>query len=134
MRVRCVRHVDDRGEDSDRSELRIGSEYVVIEMSGSLIGRIDVRVSLDRYGGWATPVLIPARAFETTDGTIPSNWSIRITDEPKGIPHFVLAPTPWLRVGFWEDFFDGRSDARKVYESELQTTLAESAPGGRLDA
>jgi hypothetical protein len=127
MRVRCVRHVNDRGEDSDGSPLETAGEYVVIEMSGDLPGRVDVRVALYRYGGLATPALIPARVFETTDGTIPSNWSVKITDEPNGIPHFVLGPTPWLRVGFWEDYFDDRPEARSVYETELQTTLAESA-------
>lgn len=127
MRVRCIRQVDDRGEDSSAGDLEIGREYVVLEMQVELErARLTcVRISLEQET-YLTPVLVPARAFETSDGRIPSNWTAQINAEPNGRPHLDIGPAPWLRVGFWEDWSFSRRDALVQYETELQVILRES--------
>lgn len=110
MRVRCVGIVNTRDEPVEYSRsLRIGEEYVVLEISATLGQRIDVRITSDddTYSLW------PIEIFEVVRPSLPSNWVAKIEGK-----RLRICPESWSRPGFWEDYFNGDRDAVGQFEAE----------------
>jgi hypothetical protein len=59
---------------------------------------------IDDSGG---PSIWDSRMFETVSESIPQNWKAHLT----GSGRLELSPPNWLRSGYWEDYYDGSSDA-----------------------
>lgn len=92
----------------------VGSEYLVLEINSYPERTAWFRILAD--GG--LPELLPATMFETIAQQLPSNWAVSVTDG-----FLKMGPAPWLRVGFWEEFFDGRVEAVSEYRSQLDLML-----------
>jgi hypothetical protein len=119
MKVRCVRNIDSLAGASENSEdsIRVGDEYIVIEMVASPGRYVELR--LHQTGG--APALWTSEMFETTDESIPSNW----TAEVSGAGFLSIRPGRWRR-GFWERYFNDEPEAVALFEEELAITLAQS--------
>jgi hypothetical protein len=103
VKVRCV---------SRDSWLRVGHEYVVLELFGrgsSLKYRV---VGNDRL----TPALHDSNLFEMTDRAVPSGWTFQLSDN-----EWVLGPKEWSSTGFWTAFFDGDKSARHLFRLVLSS-------------
>ena len=113
MRVRCTKIINPAtGEPNDTSSwLRIGHEYIVLE----ILAVPDRRVTLRVLGEDNSVALWDAEMFEVVDGTIPPNWVASVG--PSG--DLSLAPRRWLAGGFWEAFFDHDPDAISSFDHEL---------------
>jgi len=119
MKVRCVRIVNPvTGKSAERSDsIRIGEEYVVIEIVASPGRYIDLRL----YPFEGAPGLWSSEMFETTDDSIPTNWTAVVSDAG----FLTIRPERW-RVGFWERYFDDEPEATAIFDEELAIMLAQS--------
>ena len=122
MRVVCVRFLDpvtleERTEDQ---WLTLDREYPVLSIDVERDRRVWLRIESDDGG---TPALFDAEMFMTTSMLVPSNWRVRI-DEGGALQ---LAPEPWLRQGFWDEFFDRVPNAVEIYEKERAVILTEDS-------
>jgi hypothetical protein len=119
MKVRCIRIINPvTGSPEERSDsIRIGEEYVVIEVVAS--PRRDIKLRL--YPTEGAPGLWASEMFETTDESIPSNWTAAVS----GAGFLSVRPARW-RSGFWEQYFDDEPEAVAIFEEELATMLAQS--------
>lgn len=124
MRVVCVKFLDPvtREERDEDSWLTLDREYVVLSVDVDVDRRVWIRVESEEAG---TPVMFDAEMFHTTSTKLPDNWRGQV-DEGGSLR---LAPGPWLRLGFWEDFFDGVPDAVEAYEKERAVILAGEGEG-----
>lgn len=121
MKVRCVRLVNSvSGEPEARSPwLTVGSEYVVLALS--VVPGRNVTFRLIGNDG-RTPALFAASQFEIIRGNIPSVWEVQIEEEGR----LEIGPRPWLRPGFWEDYFDGMPEATTEFEAARVVIVSES--------
>jgi hypothetical protein len=79
-------------------------EFFVLELTGPANETIYARID-----DGPSPWVVEIAHFEVVDDRMPSNWRVRFgTTHTKNWVH--IAPEPWLRPGFWEDFFGGRFD------------------------
>jgi hypothetical protein len=101
-----------------RPSIRIGEEYVVLEVAASPGREVRLRLHLTSE----VPSLWSSAMFETVDQSIPSNWVVDVANGG----HMSMGPASWLEGGFWESYFDGEQPAVAVFEQELATILAES--------
>ncbi|HVX46631.1 MAG TPA: hypothetical protein VHC49_22250 [Mycobacteriales bacterium] len=122
MRVRCVKIINPSTgrEDPASSWVRVGREYVVIEISTAPGRAVDLRILTDD----GTPSYWSAEMFETVSNVIPSNWAAQV--RPGGTT--VLTAGAWLRPGFWEDYFDFVPDAVAAYDRDLAIMLEDPTP------
>ena len=117
MKVRCVKQINSYGAPIESSSwLTTGNVYHVLEIYIER-GSIDFRILGDEK---FTPALHPAGQFELVSGKIPSCWETKFLSNS-----FVLGPREWLEIGFWERFFDGEAEARKIFNGIYQAILAE---------
>lgn len=119
MKVRCVRVVDRvTGQSVERGQsVRVGEEYVVIEIVASPGRYVDLRL----YPSEGAPGLWTSEMFETTDESIPTNWTAVVS----GSGVLTLRPERW-RSGFWERYFNDEPEAIAIFEEEVATILAQS--------
>jgi hypothetical protein len=112
----------DGTETTQHPALSVGAKYLVL---GFLLGssRRLVRVR-DGYG---TPSMWPIEAFEVASDTIPSNWcgSISAVD---GETYLSIGPRPFMRPGFWDDYFSDDRTAIDVYEQEVARMISSENP------
>lgn len=120
MRVRCVKIINPATLEVDASSawVRVGDEYVVLEMMSSTGRKFSLRIlhADNSTGIWESEM------FVGTDPSIPSNWVARIS-EGGGLR---MGPQRWLEPGFWDQYFDDEPAAAEAYEQELAIILAES--------
>jgi hypothetical protein len=107
-----MRNLDDNGKEFDVVRLSVGAIFRVIEMHGSTRGPATFRVY---QGKTESPGIFPTGMFELATNTIPSCW--RVATQPSG--YVELAPDSWLRDGFWDDFFDGRPQAKYEFHDAI---------------
>lgn len=121
MRVLCVRLISpvDGSAITDSSWLSLHREYAVLSMAATPSGQVQLQVVTDdrQSLGW-----FDSQGFVTTDGTIPSNWTAKISESGT----LEIAPATWHAEGFWEAYYDGDSETRRVYAEELKTVLGEA--------
>jgi len=65
-------------------------------------------------GDEPVPALFPLEMFEIVQNTIPPSWVVTSPREQC----ISIAPEPWTRAGFWEDFFDGAPAALASFSAE----------------
>ena len=112
MKVRCVKLLDSRGNHSEQSPwLTLEKAYHVLAVELDTNGKWLLRLVGDGLNGVA---LFSLDQFEMTSSKIPPSWIIWW--RKNGL--FELAPEPWTRPGFWEDFYDGKPEARRIFEEE----------------
>jgi hypothetical protein len=61
------------------------------------------------------PILYPKYLFEVVDPAVPESW-IR---EEYGPDEYYIDPPELSRPGFYEDYFDGKPEARKIFAQFL---------------
>jgi len=66
-----------------------------------------------------TPALYESHLFIPISSAIPHNWVINFDGDI-----FQLSPLPWLTSGFWEQYFDGDHEARKIFSEETKIILS----------
>jgi hypothetical protein len=120
MKVRCVLIVNPatRAIEKHSPWIRIGGEYVVLEISAAPNRQVSLRIHLEE----GTPGLWDSTMFETTDVTIPSNWVAKVSLQG-GLD---LGPERWREPGFWERYFDREPDAVAAFDDEASVILRES--------
>lgn len=128
MRVRCTQLIEASGPKrgqrrASHPSIVVGEEYVVLSVMIDGSERDPWKVSLQILEPDGRPVWRPGRMFETTDTTVPSNWTVELWND--GSLH--MAPASWLREGYWEDFWkEGPdSEAAKVFKRQLAVILDE---------
>ncbi|MGH9199221.1 MAG: hypothetical protein ACRD1T_26270, partial [Acidimicrobiia bacterium] len=88
-----------RGDESDGSAwATLDTEYIVLALQAAPDQSVQFRIIGD---DGATPALFESEMFMTVSTDIPSNWVVSIGEG--GLVE--IAPTKWLRPGFWEDYF-----------------------------
>jgi hypothetical protein len=122
MIVRAVRIRVSPGapELAEHSALRLGAEYMVLEIESTTEGPASFRV-LDEE---QDPTMWPSDCFELVDGTIPRSWVAAIWSTGT----LYLAPQRWHRPDFWEEFLYGQpgSQAQRLFHEELERMRAEA--------
>lgn len=61
------------------------------------------------------PVLYSKELFEIDEPTIPSDWVEQTFDDGE----YYIDPPEFSEAGFYENYFDGQSQAAKIYERYL---------------
>jgi hypothetical protein len=125
MKVRCNRIISpvDGSRLVESDWLTVGDEYLVVSLLIDPSGHVELRV-IDNDG---TPSVWRAEMFETTDERPAPDWLVQLGSD--GI--LEIAPGPWLRPGFWEDYFDYVAEAQRDYESELSIIVAATDAGAQ---
>tara|TARA_R110002096_G_scaffold29497_13_gene88830 strand:- start:30681 stop:31064 length:384 start_codon:yes stop_codon:yes gene_type:complete len=122
MKVRCIRLIAEESGDILESSvwLTIDKEYLVLSVHVDGNGQVSFQlVGDDEF----TPAFHRAEQFNIVSNLIPSIWCVDYA--PGGA--FDLVPRAWREKGFWEKFFDGESDARALFRSEVQAMLDEES-------
>lgn len=116
MKVRCVRLLDSLGDPIQHSAwAKVGAIYHVLSIS------IEPRRSLFRLvAEGESPALFDPEMFEIVSSVIPESWII-VSHTPGCLS---IAPKPWTRVGFWQEYFDRKPEALKSFEVERQRIVA----------
>ncbi|WP_344634011.1 hypothetical protein [Streptomyces glaucosporus] len=89
--------------------LRSDVDHVVLEIYAKSDGPTYFRID---PGQGAAPALFDSRYFDITSAEMPRCWSLRATNHGS----LFIGPSAWGSAGFWEDYFDGKSQARTEYE------------------
>lgn len=113
MKVRCKKLLDASAtrEVTDSSWLTIGKEYVVLEVVAE-VGRAPmVRIVSD---DGVTPIVASILQFVVLDSQMPKSWEVSVNEH-----RLCVGPGPWMKPGFWEEYFDGSGPARHAYQEEL---------------
>ncbi|HEX9695412.1 MAG TPA: hypothetical protein VGB64_03755 [Actinomycetota bacterium] len=105
-----------RQERENAPWLQLDHEYPVLAIDVLPDKRVLFRIESADDG---TPALFDAEMFVTTSTEIPGNWRARVEEGGS----LQLAPEPWLRLGFWDDFFDRKPEALETYERERAVIL-----------
>jgi hypothetical protein len=73
------------------------------------------------------PILYPKYLFEVVDPAVPETW-IR---QEYGPDEYYIDPPELCRAGFYEDYFDGKPEAKVVFEQFLasQERIEQEKPG-----
>jgi len=69
------------------------------------------------------PYLYPAHLFEIIDPREPSNWVTEFGDENERYSY----PEILNKAGFFEDFFDGKDEARSKFWQVVNEQLSDAA-------
>jgi hypothetical protein len=92
----------------------VGREYLVLAISMRARAGLSFRIVSDDAG---TPVLAPAELFDVVPAQpMSGNWVAEVGEGGQ----LELGPRRWLERGFWERFFDGDADARRVFDEEVR--------------
>lgn len=62
------------------------------------------------------PILYPKKLFEVVDFSYPSNWIRTEFDDGE----YYIEPPEFSEVGFFEDYFEGNSEAISIYIRYLE--------------
>ena len=112
MKVRCIKLVSLEGKELASSPwLKLDGVYDVLSFTAGLNRGVLLRILDEKSAG-----LFPLQQFEIVDGTIPTSW--RATALPTGDISF--GPQSWREPGFWERYFDGNEEARKIFDEECR--------------
>jgi hypothetical protein len=107
MRVRTKPEIHDHVLDEfDNQNLEPNKIYDVIGVSAD-----DYRVINER----GEPILYPHYLFEVIDSSIPESWAKKYFDPDE----FYIDPVELSKPGFYEDYFDGKPEARRIFENFL---------------
>ena len=122
LRATKILHTDGT-EVFQHPAIRIGDKYLVLGFFIDPASRL-VRIR-DRYG---TPSLWPIEAFEVTSDLIPANWcgSLEVVGERTV---FRIGPRPFMREGFWDEYFDDAEQAVAEYEREVEDMISNEGYG-----
>jgi hypothetical protein len=125
MIVRCVQILGTAtGKPlNNHPGIRIGSDYPVLEVYANQHG-LKFRIFNPEIGphGIAGHALWGAGMFEMVSVKIPSRWIASISLQGQ----LTLAPSAWLYPNFWDEFFDGASNAIDIFDREVKFLLAEA--------
>lgn len=97
--------------------MTLDREYLVLAIDVEPGRHVWLRIESEAGG---TPALFDAEMFLTTSSELPSSWRARVGEGGS----LQLAPEPWLRPGFWEEFFDRAPEAVEIYEKERALVVA----------
>lgn len=93
-------------------------KYIVLEIGTSRNGDINYRIEGDDN----TPVLVNSEDFEIISNKLPTLWVAQWYE----VGSLVLRPSAWTRLGFWEEYFNGEPEAKRIYEEEKNKIIEES--------
>jgi hypothetical protein len=120
VKVRCVRQFNARGEPiTSSSWLTNGFVYHVLEVVHDREG-LKFRILGEER---STPALQRADQFEIVTDAIPACWVARF----KANTYLQLSPREWSQENFWNRFFDGDQEARKVFEETYRAIVIEDS-------
>ncbi len=123
MRVQCIRLADVQDTTVTHSAwLTVGKEYEVFGISVATAHSPKFQIASDGRDNFHGLSWHTANLFDLVDPSIPSNWSLAVSDS--GALHF--APVALQEPGLWERFFDGDQGARTLVETELGLAHLES--------
>ena len=94
----------------------LGKIYTVLEIFVGGGCEISFRILTDDRN---SPGLQPASQFEIVSTHVPREWQINFVSGS----HLEMAPGPWLRDGFWEDYFNGESEAKRIFSKVAQSII-----------
>jgi hypothetical protein len=102
-----------RGPEGNRFALTIGRNYEVLEVSDDMF-----RLLCDEDHPYCPnePVLYECECLSVVVGNKPESWSTEHWYD--GCRY--EGPSNWLRVGFWEDFFNGVQRVRDEFWNDLR--------------
>lgn len=93
--------------DNEFWSLTLGQEYVVIGLDHESYRIVDNK---------GEPILFPKDGFRILDDAIPQDWEWkRFSDD-----EYYADPPELGRPGFYEDYFDGRAEAREKFRNYLR--------------
>jgi hypothetical protein len=97
-------------------DMHVGDEYLVAD----IVLEPDARTLRIFTGAVNAEVsLWPVEMFEPVSDRIPSSWRTRI-DASSGAVYMTIEPEPWLRPGFWDDFWaEGFNEANLQFRDEI---------------
>ena len=99
----------------DSNWLRYGMNYPVQALYADRQQGVRYRIISDDA---ATPALFPASDFTLVSGTIPASWCVFVHSNGD----FEMSPAAWLEPGFWSRYFDGDTEAQRVFALHTQPT------------
>jgi hypothetical protein len=119
MKLRCIQIIDEKtGKLQEHSSwLTEGKVYHALGMFLDERKTLLIRMIGD---DGITPALYGFNQFEVISPKIPSNWVVSWNDNV-----FQLAPARWLARGFWERYFNGESEALRIFDEERLTVEKE---------
>jgi hypothetical protein len=117
MKVRCTKLIDAFGNPQERSPwLTLGEVYDVLAVHYDIDRKWLFYIVGDGPNGLA---LFPLEQFEIVSAKLSSTW---ITSwKENGL--FQLAPEPWTRPEFWEEYYNRKLDAVRVFEEEKRKII-----------
>jgi hypothetical protein len=116
MKVRCTKLIDPRGNSLEKSPwLTVGKIYHVLSICVSADGRRLLRLVGDGNNGIA---LFRLEQFEIVTSKIPDTWIVKYM---KGEIDFT--PESWSQTDFWDRFYDGNSDAFRIFDEERKKII-----------
>lgn len=95
--------------DDEFWSLTLGQEYVVIGLDHESYRIVDNK---------GEPILFPKEGFKILDDTIPADWVWKRYSEDE----YYADPPALSRPGFYEDYFDGKAEAKKQFRDFLRKT------------
>jgi hypothetical protein len=117
MKVLCVKIISPvtREEVLEHPGVRLHEEYSVL----SIIVEPSRGAKLRIMTSDGTPALFDAAMFATSNGHLPSNWVVHVSEN--GV--LELGPASWLKPGFWERYFDKDPAAVAAFEAESRVAM-----------
>lgn len=121
MIVKCIKRTSSvtKQETQKSNGLTVGKEYTVLAIGISSKNGISFRLVHD---DGQTPALFDIQQFQIVSPQIPRNWTIHL-DRYGGLD---ICPTTWARLGFWEDFFDDKTEAINQFVQEQKIIMSEN--------
>ena len=121
MIVKCISLLDASGQTVDSSPwLKLKKEYVVLGIEENSL-REKCYLVETRSGKLETLGFFSSLAFKIVDKSWPETW---VKESING--EISIAPRSWQRTGFWEDFYDGESQAVDTYRKERDKILVKA--------
>ncbi len=111
MKVKFVSW-DYREKGLSQESLTIGKVYTVIGIEGGFY-----RVLNDEK----EPILYEKEMFDIVDYTIPENWIRTEYDDSE----LFIIPPELSAIGFYEDYFDGKQEAKEKFSQFINSFLSE---------
>ena len=131
--MRATKIINAGRELAQHPSVRVGVDYLALDIRVTPQGQW-MRILDDEMkpGG---PVIWAVEMFEIRSPRISSNWAATIRRPEGGGWSLYLAPRPWLRRGFWDDYFDRPWEgAGATFDAAVAEMAAEEGlpPDGRV--